>query len=285
MADGGLLLITAHPDDEVLHFGGLAYLTARAGGRVTLVCATRGEVGEIADPSLATLDTLGAVREAELRAATAILGIHDVRLLHYRDSGMAGTAENEYPGAFVRAAAEEVVPLLVRVIREVRPAVVATWAPDGGYGHPDHVAASRHATAAFDRAGGPAEPELGEPWSPNALYYAARPAGLRDAVRTELAARGLDGRGPGAGDRRPAAPALPVTVEVDVTAALAVKKAARGAHRTQIRPDSWVGMLSPDLERRFTGTEYFYRARPFWRPGDQDDLLSVLGLGARELAD
>jgi LmbE family N-acetylglucosaminyl deacetylase len=148
-----LLVVTAHPDDEVLHFGGLTYLTARAGGQVTLVCATRGEVGEIADTALATTATLGAVRETELRAAAALLGVQDVRLLDYRDSGMAGTPENEHPRAFVRAAEIDVVPLLVRIIREQRPTVVATWAPDGGYGHPDHVAASRHATAAFDLAG------------------------------------------------------------------------------------------------------------------------------------
>ena len=62
MAPARLLVVTAHPDDEVLHFGGLIHLTAQAGGQVTLVCATRGEVGEIADPMLATPETLGAVR-------------------------------------------------------------------------------------------------------------------------------------------------------------------------------------------------------------------------------
>jgi N-acetyl-1-D-myo-inositol-2-amino-2-deoxy-alpha-D-glucopyranoside deacetylase len=281
MANARLLLVTAHPDDEVLHFGGVAYLTARAGGRVTLVCATRGEVGEIADPTLATPATLGPVREAELRAAAALLGMQDVRLLSYRDSGMAGSAENDDPGAFIRAPAQEVASHLVRVIREVRPAVVATWAPDGGYGHPDHVAASRHATAAFDLAGQSADPELGEPWRPEALYYAARPVGLRDAVRAELAARGVSVPGPRAADRRPADAALPVSVELDVTATLPIKKAARAAHRTQIRPDSWVGRLSPALERRFSGTEYFFRARPAWSEGEADDLLPrLLGLDA-----
>jgi LmbE family N-acetylglucosaminyl deacetylase len=278
MEHARLLLVTAHPDDEVLHFGGLAFLTARAGGRVTLVCATRGEVGEIADSALATAETLGEVREAELRAAAALLGIAEVRLLDYRDSGMAGAAENEHLGAFIRAAAEEIVPQLVRVIREVRPSVVATWAPDGGYGHPDHVAASRHATVAFDRAGQPAHAELGDPWSPRVLYYAARPPGLRDAVRAALAARGQD-LAPRA-ERSPAAPALPVSFELDVTAALAVKKAARAAHRTQLRPDSWVGTLPPELERRFTGTEYFHRARPVWDERRVDQMLGeLLNLG------
>ena len=281
MADAHLLLITAHPDDEVLHFGGLAYLTARAGGHVTLVCATRGEVGEIADYSLATPDTLGSVRAAELRAAAALLGIEDVRLLDYRDSGMAGAAENEHPNAFIRVAAEEVLPLLAQAIRDVRPHVVATWAPDGGYGHPDHVVASRHATAAYALAGRSAHPELGEPWSPGALYYAARPPDLRDAVRAELAARGHPAGQPPTESRRPASAALPVSIALDVSPSLAIKKAARAAHRTQLRADSWIGTLSPELEQQFTGTEYFYRARPSWHESETDDLLPrLLGLGA-----
>jgi LmbE family N-acetylglucosaminyl deacetylase len=274
MTAARLLIVTAHPDDEVLHFGGLMHLAAQAGGQVTLVCATRGEVGEIAEATLATPATLAVVREREVRAAAALLGVHDLRLLDYRDSGMAGTADNDDPRAFVRAAAAAVVRTLTGIIREVRPAVVATWAPDGGYGHPDHVAASRHATASYDLASQPSAPELGQPWSPAALYYAARPAGLRAEVRA--AREALD---PRAGPHQPPASlppgaALPVSFTLDVTAALAVKKAARAAHRTQTRPDSWVANLPPDLERRFTGTEYFYRARPPWAEGQPDDLLA-----------
>ncbi len=138
---------------------------------------------------LATPETLGAVREAELRASAALLGVHELRLLAYRDSGMLGTPANDHSAAFVRAAADVVVGTLVAAIRAVRPAVVATWAPDGGYGHPDHVAASRHATAAFDLAGEPVSPDLGPPWQPEALYYAARPAGLRDELRAALDTR------------------------------------------------------------------------------------------------
>ncbi|HEY7065989.1 MAG TPA: PIG-L family deacetylase [Chloroflexota bacterium] len=283
MTETRLLVVTAHPDDEVLHFGGLIWLVARAGGLVTLVCATRGEVGEIAAAALATPETLGTVREGELRAAAATLGVRDLRLLDFRDSGMAGTPENDAPGAFVRAPADAVVPSLVRVIREVRPAIVATWAPDGGYGHPDHVAASRHATAAFDLAGQTVLPEAGAPWAPEGLYYAARPPDLRDAVRAEMAALGRPQTGPERANGRHDAPPLPVSAQVDVMAALAVKKAARAAHRTQVRPDSWVGRLSPELERRFTGTEYFHRARPPWAPGQPDDLLARL-LGVTEVA-
>jgi LmbE family N-acetylglucosaminyl deacetylase len=273
-----LMVVTAHPDDEVLSFGGLIYLSARAGARVTLVCATRGEVGEIADPALATPETLGEVREAELRASCAELGVADLRLLDFRDSGMAGSLHHEHPRAFCRAPSDEVVSVLVRLIRELRPSVVVTWGQGGGYGHPDHMAASRHTTAAFDRAGQSGYPEMGEPFAPQALYYDARPSRLREEARAELSARGLAAP-PSSRPAGPPGDELPPTLEIDVGAALETKQTARGAHRTQASP-LWHGArLSPYLQRRFIGTEYFHRARPPLAPGDRDDLLtSLLGL-------
>src|SRR5215218_4132880 len=97
MPGAQLLAVTAHPDDEVINMGGLVYLSAQAGCRVTLVCATRGEEGEIADPALATPANLGAVREEELGAACVLLGVQDLRFLDYRDSDMSGTAANADP--------------------------------------------------------------------------------------------------------------------------------------------------------------------------------------------
>jgi LmbE family N-acetylglucosaminyl deacetylase len=280
MSGAGLLVVTAHPDDEVLSLGGLIYLSARAGCRVTVVCTTSGEEGEIADPALATPATLATVREGELRAACDLLGVHDVRFLGYRDSGMAGTAANADARAYCNAPAAEAVPKLVAVIREVRPGVVATWDPSGGYGHPDHVAASAHTTAAFDAAGQQALPEAGEPYAPAALYYMARPREMREELRAELAARGvvvprsgMDGQ---AGLIR-----LPPTLTLDVMSALAVKQAARAAHGTQRSPMARLDLLSPGLLRRYIGTEYFHRARPPLAPGESDALLpTLLGLAA-----
>ena len=267
MPGAQLLVVTAHPDDEVLSMGGLIYLSARAGCRVTLVCTTRGEQGEISDPALATPDTLGTVREGELRAACALLGVHDVRFLDYRDSGMAGTAANADPRAYCNAPAAEAVAKLVGVMRAVRPAVVATWDPSGGYGHPDHIAACAHTTAAFDDAGQETLPEAGEPFAPGALYYMARPREMREEVRAELAAQGvvvprnsMDGRAE--------LVHLPASLTLDVMPVLAVKQAARAAHRTQGSPMSRTHhLLSPGLLRRFVGTEYYHRARPPLAPG------------------
>src|SRR5947209_20430488 len=108
MATKRLLGVFAHPDDEGTMSGAiLKYSTS--GVETGLVCATRGEVGEIADPALATRENLGQVREGEMRAAAEVLGIHSLWFLDYRDSGMAGTPENEDPGSLAQASAADVV--------------------------------------------------------------------------------------------------------------------------------------------------------------------------------
>ena len=58
---------------------------AEAGAEIMIVSATLGEQGQIRDPAAATRRTLGAVRERELRAAAAELGVQRVHLLGYAD--------------------------------------------------------------------------------------------------------------------------------------------------------------------------------------------------------
>ena len=116
-----LLAVYAHPDDEAFGSGGTIARYAAEGFCTYLVCATRGEVGEISDPSLATPETLGAVREGELRCAAETMGVAELIFLDYRDSGMVGTSENEDPRAFVNAPAEAVVQQLVSILRRLRP--------------------------------------------------------------------------------------------------------------------------------------------------------------------
>ncbi|MBA4180459.1 MAG: hypothetical protein C0506_07720, partial [Anaerolinea sp.] len=91
-----ILAVYSHPDDEGQVTGTLHHFL-RQGHQVTLLCATRGEVGEISHPSLATPETLWYTRELELRASMAQIGLFDVRFLPFRDSGMDGTPENEDP--------------------------------------------------------------------------------------------------------------------------------------------------------------------------------------------
>ncbi len=153
-----LMAVFAHPDDESFGIGGtLARYGAEPGTRVVLVCATRGEAGEISDPGLATPERLGEVREAELGCAAGALGIDDIYFLGYRDSGMAGTPENRHPQALTMADSEEGVGKIVAHIRRERPDVVVTFDENGGYGHPDHIAIHHMTKAAFAAAADPAQ--------------------------------------------------------------------------------------------------------------------------------
>src|SRR6266511_2519752 len=171
-----LLVALAHPDDETFGVGGVMARAVEEGHRVVIVCATRGEAGEIADPSLATPETLGQVRERELRDAARALGVTDVRFLGFRDSGMAGTPENGHPDALINAKEDVVVERLVREIRDVRPDVIVTFEPGGIYGHPDHVTISERATAAAEAAEDTDRwPAAGRPHAVSRLYYVALP--------------------------------------------------------------------------------------------------------------
>src|SRR6478672_43851 len=171
MTDAAILAVYAHPDDEQGVSGTLAKY-ARQGVRTGLICATRGEVGEISDPALATPENLGAVRERELRDAAAVLGVQQLWFLDYRDSGMAGTAPNGDPRAFMNADGEEVVGRIVRIIREFKPQALVTFDATGGYGHPDHVAIHRWTTEAFATAADPARyPDAGPAWRAGRLFY------------------------------------------------------------------------------------------------------------------
>src|SRR5437016_8314659 len=182
MSTKRLLGAFAHPDDEgVMSATILKY--SMAGVEPGLVCATRGEVGEIADPALATPENLGQVREGEMRAAVEVLGVHNLWFLDYRDSGMAGTPENEDPRAFAQASAAEVVGKLVAIIRQFRPQVIVTFDESGAYGHPDHIAIYRHTTSAFHAAADAVQyPELGPAHAVSKLYYGAFPRSAVQAI-------------------------------------------------------------------------------------------------------
>src|SRR5256886_14495415 len=132
MSTKRLLGAFAHPDDEGIVSGALLQYST-SGVETCLVCATRGEVGEIADPALATPENLGEVREGEMRAAAEALGVHNLWFLGYRDSGMAGTPENQDPRSLAQASAAEVVGKLVGIIRHFRPQVMVTFDETGAY--------------------------------------------------------------------------------------------------------------------------------------------------------
>jgi LmbE family N-acetylglucosaminyl deacetylase len=173
-----MLAVLAHPDDETFGMGGTLALYAKHGVDVHLVCATRGEVGEVAPHFLEGFQSIGELREHELRCAAGNLGLAGVHFLDYRDSGMPGSPDNHHPRALVAAPLDEVVAKVTGYIRQLRPQVVLTFDPIGGYRHPDHIAIHQATVKAFYAAGDPQQyPAQGAPYQPEKLYYHTFPRG------------------------------------------------------------------------------------------------------------
>ncbi|MGW5480504.1 N-acetyl-1-D-myo-inositol-2-amino-2-deoxy-alpha-D-glucopyranoside deacetylase [Streptomyces sp. NPDC004008] len=274
LPDRRLLLVHAHPDDESINNGATMARYAAEGARVTLVTCTLGEEGEVIPPELAYLapdrdDALGPYRAGELAAAMKELGVTDHRFLggpgRYRDSGMMGAPQNQRPGAFWSADLDEAAGHLVAVVREVRPQVLVTYDPNGGYGHPDHIQAHRVAVRAAELAGDPGfRPELGAAWGIPKVYWNRTPrsvaasafARLGEALGTTPFARAavLDDV-PGVVDDSV------VTTEIDGTGFAAAKAAAMRAHATQIEvAQPWFALSNALAQPLFT-TEYYELAR------------------------
>ncbi len=154
-----LLFVHAHPDDESLTTGGtIAHYVAR-GAEVRVVTCTLGEEGEVIGDRYALLavdhaDQLGGYRISELTKALTALGVDEPTFLggpgRWRDSGMSGDTGRRHT-AFIDAG-DEAVKELAAVIDDMRPHVLVTYDPRGGYGHPDHVQVHRVSTAAVAAA-------------------------------------------------------------------------------------------------------------------------------------
>jgi len=232
--------------------------------QVTVVSATRGEAGEIADPTLAKPETLGMVRECELRCAAQIPGIEEPIFLDYRDSGMAGTPENEHPEAFIQIPSDEVVRHLVGIIRRIQPLVVITFEPNGGYGHPDHIAIHRHTVEAFHAAADLTRfPEHGTPWQAHRLFYTVIPRSFFQEMRQRLEALGVDTSDFERFEQAGAGwPDEDVHVGLDVSAQIDAKWAALQCHRTQFGPDNIFRRLPVDMLKQIMSHEHFVLAWP-----------------------
>ncbi|MDQ1745941.1 MAG: N-acetyl-D-myo-inositol-2-amino-2-deoxy-alpha-D-glucopyranoside deacetylase [Frankiaceae bacterium] len=271
--DRRLLLVHAHPDDEVIGSGATMAKYAAEGAQVTLVTCTLGEEGEVLVPELERLasdkeDGLGQHRIGELAAAMKALGVADHRFLggagRWRDSGMMGTPANDRPDCFWQADMDEAVGALVAVVREVRPQVVVTYNENGGYGHPDHIQAHRVAVAAYDAAADPARyPDAGPPWQPSKLYYLALPKSfLRQGFEMMRQM----------GEELPFGVSSPddlpfgdeddtVTTQVDARDYLDAKLDAMRAHATQIAVDGPLFALSNNIGQKAFGYEHFRLVR------------------------
>jgi N-acetyl-1-D-myo-inositol-2-amino-2-deoxy-alpha-D-glucopyranoside deacetylase len=288
--------VHAHPDDESITMGGTLAGYAARGVGVTLVTATLGEQGEVmpadllgADglPGLGGLmaehaDQLGGYRLAELGAACDALGVADHRLLGgvgtFRDSGMAGSASAAHPRAFIRASAggpdhERAVALLAAVIEEIRPEVVLTYDADGGYGHPDHIAAHQVTVEAARRRAVPRVLAVVRPRVPfvAALPAVDAPAGFRRATPEQVGTL-VD--------------ATDVDIAVPVGFWAADRRAALAAHRTQLTVLPGGFALTNVLAQPLLGHEcYRVLSGPDVRPGAGGGLGPDAGVLAGKASD
>src|SRR4029453_12729031 len=95
-----LLVITAHPDDESLAFGGTLARCGATGGETSLLCLTHGELGWAGgQPRPDFIPELARIRAEELRAAADVLAIRRLRLLDFPDSRLSELADPPTAGA------------------------------------------------------------------------------------------------------------------------------------------------------------------------------------------
>ena len=233
-----ILSVLAHPDDESFGMGGTLALYAHKGYNVYLVCATRGEVGTVDAEYMQGFSSIADLRESELRCAADHLGLKNVFFLDYRDSGMPGSPDNQHPNAQVAHSVDEVASRVVKYIRELKPDVVLTFDPIGGYRHPDHIHIHQATVLAFNKADDASfHPEAGSPFKPKALYFHVFPHKMLRLVTRIMPIIGKDprkfGRNKDVDLKALVEFDFPVHTRIDVASVSQVKEEAGACHASQ----------------------------------------------------
>jgi LmbE family N-acetylglucosaminyl deacetylase len=245
-----LMAILAHPDDESLGVGGTLASYAAEGVETYLVTATRGQRGWLGEPNANPGPrALGEIRERELRAAAAELGIKHLDILDYLD------------GELDQAEPAEVTAKLVAILRRARPDVVITFGPDGAYGHPDHIAISQLTTAALvcaadpgyvDEAGGARQHRVAKLY--HKLWTAEEQAVFRAAFGDVVLH--VDGA-----ERRAIPwPEWMITTRIDTAERWRTCWQAISCHRSQLPTYDHLLALPEEQHRALWGNQGFYRA-------------------------
>jgi LmbE family N-acetylglucosaminyl deacetylase len=245
-----LIAVFAHPDDESVTCGATLARYAAEGVRTSVALATKGEVGEIASPDMATPETLGEIREAETERAMEILGVGSLHFLGYRD------------GEVDRADRGEVIDKLLEIFETERPDVAITFGSVGYFEHPDHARIGELTTEAFHRY---------RNRTPAArLYYPALP---RELLRQ--ATKLVESHGLGSFEIDPDKFGIPdeqITTRLDTAAYAGQKLEALLAHRTQMANTPFA-QGPRDLIETFFSAEFYVRAWPESSPGEEEDGL------------
>ncbi len=227
-----LMAIYAHPDDEAFGTGGTLTKYVQEGVDVHLVMATLGEAGQMANPAVIITEPLGVARERELRRACASYGLKNLHLLGFMD------------GQTTVAPQSVAVHRLVSLLRQIKPQVVISFGPDGVYGHYDHLAVHRWATAAIQLAAQAEQwPQAGPPHQVAKFYHRATPLKQIEQMekiigRTYVLMGGVPFPFVGYSPEQ-------ITTIIDVQAYIKQKLQGIRCHASQIAPDS--PYLRPDF--------------------------------------
>ncbi len=247
MSDRRVACVFAHPDDDTYGVGGSLALHGDGPVEVTVIMTTSGEAGLIADPSLASRENLGRVREGEDRAAWHALGVEPrIHFLRHPDGAVADLPR------------EQLVAEFLSILQEARPDVVITFGPDGVTAHADHVAVGAAATAAFHAARAAGVQGFSR------LLYVGIPQSLLDRFNELLRRRGLDPIDPTQEFQPRGVPDASVGVVVDCSSVYDRKLEALRRHRTQAELED----VPFELWREMLAREAFVPAFPEREAGD-----------------
>lgn len=266
-----LLGIFAHPDDESFGPGGTLARYAAEGKQVHVIIATDGIAGSVEDPGVVNgHETLAQARAKELSDATVALGLTSIWSLPYRDSGMRNSADNQHPAALIQQPLEQIIAEILGYVQRLRPDVILTHDPFGGYGHPDHIQVCAATTAAFHllRSQVGVEAAAGNGYhGPQKLYYTAFDKRMLKIITKVMPLLGSDptaiGRNKDINLVEIARWHTPVHTQIDVGAYLEQKLIASRAHASQYSGGpSYIRSLPKFLRERFLRTESYTRAFP-----------------------
>ncbi|MBD3402360.1 hypothetical protein GF420_05650 [candidate division GN15 bacterium] len=262
------MCILAHPDDESLGAGGTLAKYADEGVETYLVTATRGERGRFYDHDQhPPLDEVGRVRERELRAAATVLGIKEVSFLDYTDRDLD------------EADAVEAIGRIVTHLRRVRPHVVITFGPEGGYGHPDHIAISQFTSAAVVGAASADYAIDGSDLAPHPvskLYYMAWDHATWEAY--QAAFRDLKQVVDDEERRATPWPSWALTTRIDTRRYWETTWKAIQCHETQLTIYEKLAGLSDEHHAGLWGSQTFYRVHSLVNGGRQKETDLFAGL-------
>ena len=231
-----LLSVLAHPDDESFGMGGTLAKYAEEGVEVHLICATRGEAGEVENEFLEGYASIADLRVAELNCAVRHLGLSSLTILNYRDSGMTGSSSNQHPGALINAPLDQVAREIAEKIRELKPQVILTFDPLGGYKHPDHIFVNQAASKAFHLAGDSSNKSSLPVYQPQKLFFHTFP---KKFIRINIRLLRIMGKDPtryGKNkdiDLTQLAVDFPVHAQVSYVSVQEKKRAAAACHASQ----------------------------------------------------